>query len=398
MTAPADGVDPVTGALAEIRTRTLSNDDGAVADYIPELAHADPEHCGLALASIRGQVYAVGDAEQPFTIQSVAKPFVYALAVADRGLEQVLEHVGCEPSGEPFNAISLDDAGRPANPMINAGAIVATDLVRGADPHERFGRILQVLSGFAGRDLDVDEAVFASESATGDRNRALGYLARAAGVLPHPVSEATEVYFRACAVRVTAVDLALMGATLANAGVHPRTGDRVVDARTARHTLAVMASCGMYDRSGEWGLRVGLPAKSGVGGGIVAVMPGQVGIGTYAPRLDDAGNSARGVAALTMLSQQAGLHLLEHAEVPVTPVVGWERSEGQWRLTLRGELGFIDAEHVAALVEAAASEENPARALVIDSRAVTAVAPVAVRLLKAVRERVQAAGWEVLDA
>jgi glutaminase len=312
----------VTSTLQEIRNRMVADvRSGSVADYIPELSLANPDWCAVALVSLEGHPYLAGDADQPFTLQSISKPFVYALALADLGLERVASRVGAEPSGEAFNAISLEPGtGRPANPMINAGAMMATSLVRAADPDERFERIRQYLSAFAGRTLSVDESVFASEMETGDRNRALAYLMRNAGSLEGSVDECIEVYFRQCAVSATTRDLAVMAATLANGGVNPVTGVEVVDDRIAGHVLSVMATCGMYDFSGEWLLHVGLPAKSGVSGGIIAVSPGQFGIGVFGPRLDSYGNSVRGAEMLRELSSRFDLHLM-HRSGQTGPVV-----------------------------------------------------------------------------
>ena len=275
--------------LGDVLAEYESVTDGAVADYIPELATVDPDRFGIALASVRGHVYSAGDDELAFTIQSSSKPFVYALAIGELGSDVVERHVGFEPSGEPFNAISLDaTTGRPDNPLINAGAIVTTSLIPGGDHDARFERIHRFLSACAGHPLGVDEAVFRSEHETGDRNRALAFLARSTGVLGSDVEAATSVYFRQCSILVTARDLSVMAATLANNGVNPVTGETVMHEDVARTTLAVMAMCGMYNSSGEWMVRVGLPAKSGVGGGIVAVKPGQFGVGVFSPRLDDA--------------------------------------------------------------------------------------------------------------
>ncbi|GEL94477.1 glutaminase A [Cellulomonas composti] len=284
---------------------------GEVARYIPELAHADPELFGVAACGIRGVRAGAGDEHVTFSIQSVSKPFVYALALMDQGLDEVLEHVGAEPSGDAFNAISLEPhTGRPANPMINAGAIATTALVRGADGDERFDRVLDLMSRCAGRTLTVDERVHASESATGDRNRALAYLMAASGSLAPPVEAAVDTYFRQCAVLVSAHDLAAMAATLATGGTNPVTGERVLPEDVTRHVLSIMATCGMYDYSGRWMLTVGLPAKSGVSGGLIAVSPGKFGVGVFSPPLDERGNSVRGVAALRALSERLGLHLL----------------------------------------------------------------------------------------
>lgn len=299
--------DPVPAALEAVLSEARELRGGAVADYIPELASGDPDALGIAIVGVRGNVWQAGDSTAPFTIQSVSKPFVYALALEHLGVDAVLERVGVEPSGEPFNAISLDDSGRPMNPMINAGAIVVASLVPG-------DVVRDGLALFAGHTLDVDDAVFRSELETGHRNRALAHLALAAGVLGTSVDTATEDYFRQCSLVVSALDVATMAATLANAGFNPITGERVVSEPVARWTLAVMASCGMYDASGEWLARVGLPAKSGVGGGIVAVDPGLFGVGTFSPPLDERGNSLRGKAMLELLSAANGLHAFAHPD------------------------------------------------------------------------------------
>lgn len=350
----------VDDALGVVLDRHRHRTDGKVADYIPELAKADPEHCGVALASVHGRVYVAGDCDVAFTIQSASKPFVYALALEDLGLDEVARHIDFEPSGEPFNAISLDErTGRPSNPLINAGAIVSTSLVSAGSPEERWERIRSRLSACAGRELVLDEAVYRSESSTGDRNRALAHLAASSGVLGATVDEAVDAYFRQCSLAVTARDLAVMGATLANSGTNPLTGEVVFQESTAVTVLSVMATCGMYDDSGEWMVRVGLPAKSGVGGGIVAVQPAEFGIGTYSPRLDERGNSVRGIATIQDLSATFGLHLLNHPKAPRSAVASVEHTiadrtseaeNDELTIALRGELDFIAMEEVAALL------------------------------------------------
>ena len=347
----ADLPDPIRDALAAVVARHRPNTSGDVATYIPELATVDADGFGAALVSVHGKVHRAGDADRPFTIQSVSKPFVYALAVSELGLEEVHRHVGFEPSGEPFNAISLDpDTGRPDNPLINAGAIVTSALVDGPTASERFERVHTFLSACAGRELGLDADVFASETATGDRNRALAHLARSSGALRRSVDDATEVYFRQCSVIVTTEDLAVMGATLANSGVNPLTKRQVMSERAATITLSIMATCGMYDHSGEWMARVGLPAKSGVGGGIVAVQPAQFGIGVHSPRLDSWGNSVRGSAVLQSLSQDFDLHLFDHPNEPRSPIVSWETDGGVTVGVLRGEFDLISAEAVIELM------------------------------------------------
>jgi glutaminase len=224
------------------------------------------------VAIVDGHVYEVGDSRSTFTIQSVSKAFMYGLALEDHGPDVLLKRVGVEPTGDPFNAIVLDEeANRPPNPMVNAGAIAVTGLIEGGHADERWDRILGTLSRFAGRPLSVDDAVAASETATGHRNRAIAHLMRGFDMLRPEVDEVLDLYFRQCAVRVNAVDLALMGATLAAGGTQPLTGEQVLSPEHTSLVLSVMSSCGMYDWSGEWIYRVGLPAKSGVGGGIVAI-------------------------------------------------------------------------------------------------------------------------------
>lgn len=299
---------PLTRLLDTLHDDLLSDDRGTNKQSIPALADAE-DAFGVALVTTTGQVYRVGEAERRFSLQSAVKPFVYALAMADSGVDVVREAVGVEPTGEAFDAILLETGtGRPRNPMVNAGAILTACLVSGTSVVERTERIRSGLSGFAGRELQVDEDVYEQEAVAADRNRALAYLMTSDGTLPLPVDEAIEVYLRACSLEVTAVDLAVMGATLAAGGVNPLTGVQVVPVEVVTTTLTVMATCGMYDGSGSWFVRVGLPAKSGVGGGVVASKPGQLGIGTYSPPLDDNGNSFRGMLACERLADELGLH------------------------------------------------------------------------------------------
>ena len=305
----AASVEPIAGLLGEIAASVIDRDGGDVADYIPELAKADASVFGMSVATIDGQVSSTGT-QVPFTIQSVSKPFVYALALADRGQEAVLARVGTEPTGDPFNSITLDRNGRAPNPMVNAGAMVTSNLVAGATASDRWARIIEGLSDFAGRPLEVDQHVFESEQATGDRNRAIAYLMRSADLLGEDVLTEVDLYFRQCSVLVDCRDLAVMGATLANGGRNPITGLQVVPREVVASVLTIMTTCGMYDYAGEWLYRVGLPAKSGVSGGVVAALPGQLGIGVHSPRLDERGNSVRGVAATEALSHRLGLHLL----------------------------------------------------------------------------------------
>jgi glutaminase len=388
-------VDPIRDALAEVVERHRADRSGEVASYIPELATVDADGFGAALVSVHGKVHRAGDADRPFTIQSVSKPFVYALAVSELGLDEVHRHVGFEPSGEPFNAISLDpDTGRPDNPLINAGAIVTSALIEGPTAGARFERVRTFLSACAGRELDLDAEVFASEATTGDRNRALAHLARSSGALRRSVDDATEVYFRQCSLIVTTEDLAVMGATLANTGINPLTKRRVMTERAATITLSIMTTCGMYDHSGEWMARVGLPAKSGVGGGIVAVQPAQFGFGVHSPRLDSWGNSVRGSAVLEDLSQDFDLHLFDHPNEPRSPIVSWETEGGVTVGVLRGEFDLISAEAVIELMLDAVT--GGTRTMQLDVTGVTRTRTVARQLFQVISQHLEAQDIEIV--
>ena len=305
---------PIDAYLARLHEDWLRDGSGAVADYIPPLALADPDSFGIAVTTTEGHSYEVGDSRERFTIQSMSKPFTYGLALADRGFEAVDGKVGVEPSGEAFNSISLaPESGRPLNPMINAGAITSTSLVGGGTAAEREGRVVDFYGRFAGRSLEVDMEVYESERDTGHRNRAIGHMLRAFGVLEEDPDEALDLYFRQCSVSVDCRDLSLMAATLANGGVNPRTGDRVLGRDVVDRVLSVMTTCGMYDSAGEWVVDVGMPAKSGVGGGVLAVLPGQLGIAVFSPPLDRHGNSVRGVEVCRQISTDLNLNLLHVA-------------------------------------------------------------------------------------
>ncbi|MBX3447989.1 MAG: glutaminase A [Planctomycetaceae bacterium] len=302
---------PVRDVLRELHERLSKDDSGEVATYIPELAKANPGWFGLSICTVDGNTIEFGDVSQPFTIQSISKAFVYGMALEDRGLENVLAKVGVEPTGDAFNSIVLDEiSNRPFNPMVNAGAIATCDLINGADHPERVARMLNMIRTYCGREIHIDHSVFLSERMTGHRNRAMAHLMRNFGMMGEKFEESLELYFQQCSILVTASDLAVMGATLANAGVNPKTGERAISADNVKYVLSLMLTCGMYDYAGEWAFRVGLPAKSGVAGGIVAVIPGVGGIGVFSPPLDAKGNSVRGVRACTELSQRFGLHCL----------------------------------------------------------------------------------------
>jgi glutaminase len=307
--ASAVATGSVASFLDDLHAEFLPDQDGEVATYIPELAHADPNHFGIVIATVDGRVHTVGDWNVPFTIQSVSKAFMYGDALKRLGREAVLKKVGVEPTGDAFNSIVLDEAAnRPFNPMVNAGAIVVSNLVEGYSRVEREREMLAALGAFAGREIGFDWAVFKSESATGHRNRAIAYLMLNAGMLDLSPDDALDIYFKQCSARVTCRDLAIMGATLANDGVNPLSRKRVLPSGCVQDVLSVMYGCGMYDYAGQWSFDVGMPAKSGVSGGLVAVAPGQFAIAFFSPRLDRFGNTVRGVRACKKISETLSLH------------------------------------------------------------------------------------------
>ncbi len=314
-TGTLPGWQRVEELVREAHARYTEVAEGVVADYIPVLAEVDPELFGLAVIEVDGGLHDAGDALHPFSIQSISKMFVYALAIQEHGHEKVRDIVGVNNTGLAFNSVmALElNGGHPMNPMVNAGAIATTALMPGATSVEQWERVREGLSAFAGRALSLDGVVYASEAETNDRNRALGRLLRSYGRLDGDPDEVVDVYTRQCALNVTAHDLAVMGATLADGGVNPVTGERVVSADVCRDTLAVVAATGLYERSGEWLFEIGLPAKSGVAGGIVAVSPGKGAVAGFSPRLDSAGNSVRSQLAIAHLSRALGLNLFASA-------------------------------------------------------------------------------------
>ncbi|NOQ61616.1 glutaminase A [Mycolicibacterium fortuitum] len=379
--------------LDRIRAEQIELRDGALASYIPELSTVDPESFGLSLSTSDGYVYESGDTAVEFTIQSISKPFTYALALDLIGQDAVDAKIGVEPSGEAFNEISVDNVTKtPKNAMINAGAIAAVSLVPGAGSDEIFDRILEFYSACAGRQLHVDMDVYGSEKATGNRNRAIAYMLASFGVLDGDPDEVLDVYFRQCSVRVTSTDLARMATTLARGGCNPMTGRRVIGAKVVRRTLSVMVTCGMYDATGDWVSAVGMPAKSGVGGGIVAVLPGQLGIGVYSPRLDARGNSVRGVEVCRNLSSQLGLHFLSVTrESSSTLRAVFEVSPGVRVYEVHGDLLFAGAEQVLRTAE---RDRDSYDVAVLDVTRVDDINDAARAMLTGMRANLAAAGKE----
>lgn len=301
----------VDALVAEALARYRGAAEGKVADYIPALAKADPAWFGLCVTGVDGVVHAAGDADHAFSIQSISKPFVFALVCNALGGSRAREAVGVNATGLPFNSVMAIElnADRTMNPMVNAGAIATTSLAPGATAAARWDFIREGLSRFAGRELSVDEEVYESEAATNQRNQGIARLLHGYGRMYSDPEEATDIYTRQCALNVTARDLAVMGATLADGGVNPVTKERVVDADRCKRVLAVMATAGLYEQSGDWLYEVGLPGKSGVAGGLVTISPGKGGLGVFSPPLDEAGNSVRGQLVTRFLSERLGLNL-----------------------------------------------------------------------------------------
>jgi glutaminase len=296
-----------------------ADDDGEVSTVYPALASADPRLFGLALVDVQGRIAEAGDAHRPFVLMSTAKPFTFAAVAQVLGMDDVRRRVGINATGRPFNsteAVERHTAGR-TNPMVNAGAILTCSLIPGDDRDERWAFLLERLSAFAGRALALDEEIYASASATNHRNRALTALLVDVGALTSDPDEALDLYTRQSCVALEAVDLATMGATLADGGVNPVSGDTVVAADVARAAMVAMTVAGMYERSGDWLWDVGLPGKSGISGAMVTVSPGKGALASYSPRLDAVGNSVRGARAAAHLARALDLDML--AAAPIGP-------------------------------------------------------------------------------
>lgn len=299
----------------EAHERFCGTSDGSVSTVYPALAAVPPDLFGIAVAGVGGALYTAGDAGTEFTIMSVAKPFVFALVCEAVGPAEARRRVGANATGLAFNsatAVERSADGR-TNPMVNAGAMATAGLVPGATLEDRWEVVLDGLSRFAGRELKLDPELYRSAAATNHRNRALAQLVHSLGALAADPDETVELYTRQSCVAVTAADLARMGATLADGGVHPGTREQVVAQPVCRAVLSVMATAGLYETSGDWLYEVGLPGKSGIGGGMVTVSPGKGALGTYSPPLDAAGNSVRGRLAAEFLSRELGLDLFASA-------------------------------------------------------------------------------------
>ncbi|MFN6340125.1 MAG: glutaminase A [Cyanobacteriota bacterium] len=305
--------------VAEAHRRFGPISEGEVASYIPALASANPAHFGVCLAATGGQVFEAGETAQPFSIQSLSKPFLFALICQAIGEDEAREKLGVNSTGLPFNsvlAVERTDEGL-SNPMVNAGAIAATSLAPGDSVEAKWAFIQEGFSRFAGRSLAIDDAVYASELATNRRNVGIATLLEEQERIWMDPAAATELYTRQCALSVTTRDLALMAATLANGGRQPHSGDQVIEPLICQHVLAVMVTAGLYETSGDWLYDTGLPGKSGVSGGLITVAPGKGGLASYSPPLDASGNSVRGQLAASFLSERLGLNLF--ASRPFAP-------------------------------------------------------------------------------
>ncbi len=341
---------PIDDYLHQVLQDCRDDDAGDVMSGNRELERADPSSFGIALATVDGTVYTAGDADHEFSMQSIAKLPAYALALRDRGLDGVLDRVDTEPSGDAFNEISLAaETGRPRNALINAGAIAVHGMVDGDGATERVDRIVDLVSTLAGRELSVDSDVHSAELASDDHNTALAYLLRSAGKLEYEPDEVVDGYAAQCAIKVSCRDLAVMGSVLANGGLSTTNDDeRLLEGWITRHLLSVMATCGMYDGSGSWMARVGIPAKSGVSGAILGVLPGQVGVAVWSPRLDEQGNSVRGVAVFERLSRDMELLMMQVAPSGMPALRSVREGDGATVVELQGDVRFAGAEIVAS--------------------------------------------------
>ncbi|SDG49425.1 glutaminase A [Alloyangia pacifica] len=406
----------VLGQYLEALVAELSaNDAGDVATYIPQLGLADPSDFGIAVATADGRLYKAGTWDREVTIQSVSKPFMYGQALTELGRERVLRSVGVEPTGERFNSILLDEAhNRAFNPMVNSGAIVTASLLTRESTGQGTEEMRALFSRLAGRQLEIDEAVFRSEHETGHRNRAIAWLMLNSGMIEPDPDRVLDLYFRQCSVLVNCADLAAMACTLATLGRQPMTGVQVFAPEVTRDVLSVMTTCGMYDYAGQWLYDVGLPAKSGVSGMIMAVVPGQVGLAVYSPKLDPVGNSVRGIEVCRSFARDFGLHTCTSVLDPGSAIrrvygarevrslrqrTGAEREvlaaggEAFAAIELTGPLYFATAERVASEASRCA---RTAGTVVLDFRRVESIDRAALDILSRIPGLVGGKGSRIL--
>ena len=389
---------PVPDYLDEVLRRCSDNQDGELADFIPELSAVDPDKLAVALCMPDGTRYGAGDNDVAFTIQSISKPFVYALALKEHGHDEMERLVGVEPSGDSYNEISLEATGRPRNSMINVGAITTHALVaKGGSVEERDEVIREGLSAFAGRELEVDKKIFEAELAGAHRNLAMAHMVRSYGVFTSEPHDVVRGYTRQCSYVVTVEDLAVMAMTLSSGGVNPLTGEQVVPREVARQVLSVMATCGMYDAAGDWMTDVGMPAKSGVGGGIIGCLPGFVGVATFSPKLGSAGNSVRGVRVFERLSSDTGMHMMVTPDTATqvlrhTDDIDLARGEAH-RVQLQGPVHFGSAERMLRQMQEISADTE---VVVVDLSRVTSVNSIGRRMMLEGFRRLTGDGHEIL--
>jgi glutaminase len=299
-------------SLNEVYNEVKATHEGKNADYIPELAKVNPNAFGIVIITVDGKIYSVGDVDMPFAIESIAKPFVYALALKDNGEEFLTKNIGLNATGQKFNSIMAIEQmpGHLENPLVNAGAIQVASMIKGKNNDEKWDRILIFLQSLSDGKPYLGQSVYESESETNQHNQAIAKLLQSYGLMFDDPMAALDRYTRECSIMVTAKQLALMGASFANKGTNPITNEKVIDPLFVRHALSMMTVAGLYEDSGEWWFKVGIPGKSGVGGGILAIIPGKMAIAAFAPPLDGAGNSVKGQQAIEKLSEKLNLHLL----------------------------------------------------------------------------------------
>ena len=406
---------PVLSYLREVHAELAQLHDGTPYCVGPSAADLNPADFGIALATVDGHVYEVGTTRKEFSLQSISKPLSYGFAIADLGIDTVDAHVDVEPSGDPFNEISSSpETGRPANAMINAGAIAVASLIKGSGGRSPLQRIESVYSDFAARRLRSNGHEYRAERARSDRNHGLAYLLSSAGVLEGDPTRALETYLRQCAVQVDCRDLAMIAATLAAGGTNPVTGTEVLPYEAVERVLSVMMTSGMYDDAGDWATSVGMPAKSGVGGGIIAVLPGQVGLAVYSPPLDKHGNSVRGAAACRRISSDLQMHFVRSARAgrsairsirtidqepsnirrtEAAALVLEEHSERAVVLELAGDLFFAGTETVVRELSGLGPEID---VVVLDVRDVDEVGDAGLRMLGAVIQELEGNELEIL--
>lgn len=345
---------PILTLLENTCNAPCDDSHGQLANYIPQLANADPERLAVALCTTTGHVYSAGDDAYEFSIQSISKPFTYALALTEHGFNRVSTVIGVEPSGEAFNELSLEKrTHRPMNPMINAGAIATNQLIGGGriSVAERVERIRQFFSALAGRELSIDYDLADSEFAHADRNFALAHMLRSYGIISDTAHDAVRSYVEQCSMTVTVRDLSVMAATLAAGGTNPVTGAAVIAPLVSRRVQAVMAATGMYDRTGTWMTEVGIPAKSGVSGGVIGTLPSFLGLSAFSPRLDSAGNSIRAIDIFKRLSSDLGLHLMDTHNAAHMAVRSIRSERGETRIVIQGAIRFSQAEEFIHTLE-----------------------------------------------